>query len=58
MGVMAMENAYISLHPELEDMTGDALLTFSYPMTVCPDVERSERVGAWLQPLVGVILVG
>ena len=47
--VMTVENAYIFLKPELEDMTRDTFLTFSDPKRMCPDLEVSEKMGAWLQ---------
>lgn len=47
-GMMAIENVYVSLQPELEDLTGDTPLTFSHPIAMCPDLEVSERMGALL----------
>lgn len=44
--VLAMENAHIFLQPKLEDVIGGILLTFSYPITMCPDLELNDRLRA------------
>lgn len=43
-----MGNTSIALQPKLEDVTRVTFLTDSYPRGMYPDIEVSEKRGAWL----------